>query len=201
MSNTASRTPLQCSRLATHDPNGRRASSLLTQEKSRTTKPPIWLLATASSSSRIAQGRIKRNGVYASQFEIHRLASLRDKYPTENNIKPHTAVFRAGFIYRTCRRLHESNCQPMTMTSHPSYAARRISSNLNGSTKQFGWLQPPATILSRYPLPFSKPSRWTSSRAPLRGWVRRPLLHIESLHGLGRRAQAVSRINARSTSR
>jgi hypothetical protein len=28
------------------------------------------------------------------------------------------------------------------------YAASRISSNLKGSTKQFGWLQAPATILN-----------------------------------------------------
>jgi hypothetical protein len=27
------------------------------------------------------------------------------------------------------------------MTSHAAYAASRISSNLKGSTKQFGWLQ------------------------------------------------------------
>jgi hypothetical protein len=32
------------------------------------------------------------------------------------------------------------------MTLHPAYAATRISSNLKGSTKQFGWLQAPATI-------------------------------------------------------
>jgi hypothetical protein len=32
------------------------------------------------------------------------------------------------------------------MTSHAAYAASRISSNLKGSTKQFGWLQAPATI-------------------------------------------------------
>ena len=31
------------------------------------------------------------------------------------------------------------------MTLYPGYAATRISSNLNGSTKQFGWLQAPAT--------------------------------------------------------
>ena len=33
------------------------------------------------------------------------------------------------------------------MTSHVVYAASRISSNLKGSTKQFGWLQAPATNL------------------------------------------------------
>jgi hypothetical protein len=33
------------------------------------------------------------------------------------------------------------------MTSHVAYAASRISSKLKGSTKQFGWLQVPATIL------------------------------------------------------
>jgi hypothetical protein len=31
------------------------------------------------------------------------------------------------------------------MTLHPGYAATRISSNLNGSTKQFGWLQAATT--------------------------------------------------------
>jgi hypothetical protein len=31
------------------------------------------------------------------------------------------------------------------MTLHPGYAATQISSNLNGSTKQFGWLQASAT--------------------------------------------------------
>jgi hypothetical protein len=31
------------------------------------------------------------------------------------------------------------------MTVHAAYAASRISSNLKGSTKQFGWLQAPAT--------------------------------------------------------
>ena len=31
-------------------------------------------------------------------------------------------------------------------TAHVVYAANRISSNLRGSTKQFGWLQAPATI-------------------------------------------------------
>ena len=31
------------------------------------------------------------------------------------------------------------------MTLHPGYAATRISSNLNGRTKQFGWLQAAAT--------------------------------------------------------
>jgi hypothetical protein len=34
------------------------------------------------------------------------------------------------------------------MTLHAGYAATRISSNLNGSTKQFGWLQAPATIVA-----------------------------------------------------
>jgi hypothetical protein len=37
------------------------------------------------------------------------------------------------------------------------YAARRISSNLKGSTKQFGWLQAPAT---------SKFFRFTNFREP-----------------------------------
>jgi hypothetical protein len=40
-------------------------------------------------------------------------------------------------------RLPGSNRQPMTF--HASYAASRISSNLKGSTKQFGWLQASAT--------------------------------------------------------
>jgi hypothetical protein len=35
----------------------------------------------------------------------------------------------------------------MTFNSHAAYAARRISSKLNGSTKQFGWLQAPAIKL------------------------------------------------------
>jgi len=34
------------------------------------------------------------------------------------------------------------------LTSHAAYAAGRISSNLKGSTKQFGWLQASATKLS-----------------------------------------------------
>jgi hypothetical protein len=39
------------------------------------------------------------------------------------------------------------------MTLHPGYAATWISSNLNGSTKQFGWLQAPATnLLLSFPL-------------------------------------------------
>jgi hypothetical protein len=39
------------------------------------------------------------------------------------------------------------------MTLHPGYAATRISSNLNGSTKQFGWLQAHATnLLLSFPL-------------------------------------------------
>jgi hypothetical protein len=43
------------------------------------------------------------------------------------------------------------------MTLHPGYAATRISPNLNGTTKQFGWLQASATrnysaaISSAYP--------------------------------------------------
>jgi hypothetical protein len=32
-----------------------------------------------------------------------------------------------------------------TLTFHAGYATSRISSILNGSTKQFGWLQAPAT--------------------------------------------------------
>jgi hypothetical protein len=32
-----------------------------------------------------------------------------------------------------------------TLTFHPGYATSRISSILNGRTKQFGWLQAPAT--------------------------------------------------------
>jgi hypothetical protein len=38
------------------------------------------------------------------------------------------------------------------MTFHPGYAATRISSNLNGSTKQFGWLQ---AIATKYSLVFN----------------------------------------------
>jgi len=41
------------------------------------------------------------------------------------------------------------------MTLHAGYAANRISSKLKGSTKQFGWLQTPATI--RVPSPGSNP--------------------------------------------
>jgi len=47
-------------------------------------------------------------------------------------------------------RLHRSNRHPMTF--HPGYAATRISSNLNGSTKQFGWLQ---AIATKYSLVFN----------------------------------------------
>jgi hypothetical protein len=35
--------------------------------------------------------------------------------------------------------------QPRPCITVTGYAASRISSNLNGSTKQFGWLQAPAT--------------------------------------------------------
>ena len=42
-----------------------------------------------------------------------------------------------------CRLLYGSNRQRMTL--HAGYAASRISSNLKGSTKQFGWLQALAT--------------------------------------------------------
>jgi hypothetical protein len=41
--------------------------------------------------------------------------------------------------------LHGSNRQPMTFDLDVVYAASRINSNLKGSTKQFGWLQAPAT--------------------------------------------------------
>src|ERR1700730_15729171 len=51
-----------------------------------------------------------------------------------------TAAFRRSLMDG---RLHRSNRHPMTL--HPGYAATRISSNLNGSTKQFGWLQASAT--------------------------------------------------------
>ena len=37
-------------------------------------------------------------------------------------------------------------------TSRAAYAASRISSNLKGTTKQFGWLQAPATHYRRVPL-------------------------------------------------
>jgi len=43
-----------------------------------------------------------------------------------------------------------NNPQPMTL--HAGYAPSRISSKLNGSTKQFGWLQASAT---KKFLPFS----------------------------------------------
>jgi hypothetical protein len=33
------------------------------------------------------------------------------------------------------------------LTSHAAYATSRINSNLKGSTKQFGWLQPPQSIV------------------------------------------------------
>ena len=36
------------------------------------------------------------------------------------------------------------------MTFHPGYAATQISSNLNGSTKQFGWLQASATKVAQF---------------------------------------------------
>src|SRR3984885_9434987 len=43
-------------------------------------------------------------------------------------------------------RLYGSNRQPMTFDlARAGYAASRISSTLKGSTKQFGWLQAPAT--------------------------------------------------------
>ena len=48
------------------------------------------------------------------------------------------------------------------MTLHPGYAATRISSNLKGSTKQFGWLQASATEslfrFSRFPMPRNHPN-------------------------------------------
>jgi hypothetical protein len=61
-----------------------------------------------------------------------------------------------GLVWPLSRcRLHPSNRQPMPLTSHAAYAASRISSNLKGSTKEFGRLQapqprrPPQWILSR----------------------------------------------------
>jgi hypothetical protein len=42
----------------------------------------------------------------------------------------------------TLSQLHGSNCQQITCRR---YAASRISSTLRDSTKQFGWLQAPAT--------------------------------------------------------
>lgn len=48
------------------------------------------------------------------------------------------------------RRLHGSNCQPMTFDrARAAYAASRISSNLKRNAKQFGWLQAPATNFPR----------------------------------------------------
>jgi hypothetical protein len=50
------------------------------------------------------------------------------------------------------------------LTFHAGYAAGRISSKLNGKTKQFGWLQAPATKLllrkelRRTPQPIGRPS-------------------------------------------
>jgi hypothetical protein len=38
------------------------------------------------------------------------------------------------------------------MTFHPGYVATRISSNLNGSTKQFGWVH---AIATKYSLVFN----------------------------------------------
>ena len=50
----------------------------------------------------------------------------------------------------------------MTFNSQAAYAARRISSKLNGSTKQFGWLQAPATKnifpFSKFTLPRNHPN-------------------------------------------
>jgi len=45
-------------------------------------------------------------------------------------------------------RLHGSNRQPITLIARAAYAASRISSNLKGTTKQFGWLQASATKVS-----------------------------------------------------
>jgi hypothetical protein len=47
-------------------------------------------------------------------------------------------------------QLHGSNRDPLTLTSHVVYAASRISSNLKGSTKQFGRLQAFATSHVRF---------------------------------------------------
>ena len=57
-------------------------------------------------------------------------------------VRPIFAVFIESLLNR---RLYGGNCQSMTLTSHAAYAASRISSNLRASTKQFGWLQAPAT--------------------------------------------------------
>jgi hypothetical protein len=48
------------------------------------------------------------------------------------------------------------------MTSHVVYAASRISSNLKGSTKQFGWLQAPATNISFLSRTSAKPAVTTN---------------------------------------
>jgi hypothetical protein len=42
-------------------------------------------------------------------------------------------------------RLRGSDPQPVTFGLLGVYAANRINSNLKGNTKQFGWLQAPAT--------------------------------------------------------
>jgi hypothetical protein len=42
----------------------------------------------------------------------------------------------------------------MTFDSHAAYAARRISSKLNGSTKQFGWLQARDLNLGEFDIAF-----------------------------------------------
>jgi hypothetical protein len=52
-------------------------------------------------------------------------------------------------------RVVGSNRQPMTLSAR--YAASRISSNLKGSTKQFGWLRALEPILFR---PYDQRSSW-----------------------------------------
>jgi hypothetical protein len=62
----------------------------------------------------------------------------------------------------TASRLHRSNRHPMAL--HPGYAATRISSNLNGSTKQFGWLQASGLCnqlffhVNKFPVPGNDPN-------------------------------------------
>jgi hypothetical protein len=72
---------------------------------------------------------------------IGALSSFREP----GKMSPHKRAFHH---LPNCR--YPEGSQPMTL--HAGYAASRISSKLNGSTKQFGWLQAPAT---KKFLPFS----------------------------------------------
>src|SRR6267378_1145549 len=55
-------------------------------------------------------------------------------------------------------RLHGSNRQPITLIARAAYAASRISSNLKGTTKQFGWLQASATKVSSLSITSANPA-------------------------------------------